>query len=354
MNYALIMAGGVGSRFWPSSRKNKPKQFLNLIGDRSLLQQTVDRIQPLIPKERILVFTNSAYTDLVKVQLPDIPSANIYGEPIGRNTGPCIAFASRVIYEMDPNATLVVLPSDHYVNDGNTYRNVIEAGIEKASNGNHLLTIGIKPFRPETGYGYIQYEGDDSEKSDGFSIHPVKTFAEKPDLQTAVRFLESGDFLWNSGMFIWRVDTILSEIEQHLPDIYEECARIKTGSSDELKRFYENSFSVSIDYGIMEKSDIVHVIPADFGWSDIGSWMSLYELRDKDDNGNVIEAETFALHETNNSLIQSDSQRIVSVVGLQGIAVIDTDDALLVCRLDASQNVKDIYESLKNGKANYL
>ncbi len=353
MTYALIMAGGVGSRFWPSSRRNKPKQFLNLIGDQSLLQQTVDRIKPIIPEERILVITNAEYSDLVQKQLPNVPQENIIGEPIGRNTGPCIAFASKIIYEKDPQASLVVLPSDHYVNDNDTYRKVIEAGIEKASSGQNLLTIGIKPFRPETGYGYIQFEESDAEKSNFFSVHPVKTFAEKPDLQTAARFLESGDFLWNSGMFVWRVESILSEFEKHQPDIYQACTKVKTGSEPELKEFYDNSLSISIDYGIMEKSDSVYVIPADFGWSDVGSWMSLYEISEKDEDGNVIDADTTALYETNNCYIQSKNDRIVSVVGLQGVAVIDTHDALLVCRLDASQQVKNVYESLKNGKANY-
>lgn len=353
MVYALIMAGGVGSRFWPSSRKTKPKQFLNLIGDQSLLQQTVSRISPVIPEERILVITNASYTELVKSQVPEIPEENIIGEPIGRDTAPCVAFTSKMIYEKDPEATLVVLPSDHYVNDGETYRKVIQAGIEKAAEGDNLLTIGIKPFRPETGYGYIQIVEEAAEKSNSLAIHKVKTFAEKPDLQTAARFLESGDFLWNSGMFIWRVDTILSELSQHLPDIYAACRNVKTGSAEEIKQFYDISLSISIDYGVMEKSDSVFVIPADFGWSDVGSWMSVYELRDKDQNGNVVEASQTALYESHNCYIQSENDRIVSVVGLQGIAVIDTNDALLVCRLDASQQVKQVYESLKNGKSNF-
>ena len=354
MTYALIMAGGIGSRFWPTSRKHKPKQFLNLIGKNTLIQQTVDRISPVIPLERIFVSTNADYTDLVREQLPDIPENNIIGEPIGRNTAPCIAFISRLIYQKEPDATLVVLPADHYINDVDHYREIINAGIEKASGGNNLLTIGIKPSRPETGYGYIQYTSNGDEQVDDITIHPVKTFAEKPDLQTATWFLDSGDFLWNSGMFIWRVDTILTEFEKHLPEIFRESQNINKGSKSEIDTFYRNTVSISIDYGIMEKSTSVYVIPADFGWSDVGSWLSVYELRDKDEDGNVIDAEQVTLHDSQNCYVQVDDGRMVSLVGLQGIGVIDTKDALLVCRLDASQDVKQIYDSLKNGNKKYL
>lgn len=354
MTYALIMAGGIGSRFWPTSRKHKPKQFINLVGDKTLIQQTVDRISPVIPHDRIFVSTNKDYTKLVEEQLPDIPPNNIIGEPVGRNTAPCIAFTSKLIYEKDPDATLVVLPADHYINDAEHYRAVINAGIDKAAKGNNLLTIGIKPSRPETGYGYIQYTVNGDEKVDDVTIHPVKTFAEKPDLQTATWFLESGDFLWNSGMFIWRVDTILSELEKHLPEVYKESRNICEGNETEIETFYRNTVSISIDYGIMEKSNSVCVIPADFGWSDVGSWLSVYELRDKDDEGNVIDAEHYSLYDSKNCYVQVDNKRMVSLVGLQGIAVIDTVDALLVCRLDTSQNVKQVYDSLKKEKKQYL
>ena len=353
MVYALIMAGGVGSRFWPKSRKNKPKQFLNFIGDKTLIQQTVERISPIIPEDRILISTNADYTNLVAELLPEIPKENIIGEPVGRNTAPCIAFASKVIYEKNPEATLVVLPADHYINDAKVYRHIIEAGVLKAQQSQALLTIGIKPNRPETGYGYIQFDEQRLEQSNGIPIHPVKTFAEKPDLQTASWFLDSGDFLWNSGMFIWKVSTVLSELKKHLPDVYEGCHQITSGSEEELKHFYTNSVSISIDYGIMEKSDSVYVIPADFGWSDVGSWLSVYELKEKDSDGNVIEAQEYSLIDTQNCYIESNGDRLVTLVGLQGIGVIDTKDALLVCRLDASQNVKQVYDSLKNGKTQY-
>ncbi|MEX0686441.1 MAG: mannose-1-phosphate guanylyltransferase [Balneolales bacterium] len=351
MVYALIMAGGIGSRFWPRSRKIKPKQFLSLIGDKSLLQNTVDRILPVIPIERILIITNDNYTELVKEQIPDIPNENIIGEPVARNTAPCIALASAILLNKDPEATLVVLPSDHYINDNKSYLKVLSAAIEKAQKDNGLVTIGIKPTRPETGYGYIQVKDKVEETDDKIPVHLVKTFAEKPDMNTALKFLESGEFLWNSGMFIWRAQTIFDQFGIHLPDLYKEAVKVKgkfkTGERDEaINEFYHNCISISIDYGIMEKAKAVHVVPGDFGWNDVGSWMAIYELDDKDKNGNVMHTENHAIVDSDNCYVSTLNDKVVALVGVQGVALIETKDALLLCRLDVAQDVKKIYEQL--------
>lgn len=349
------MAGGVGSRFWPKSRQVKPKQFLSLIGDKTLLQNTVNRISPLIPIERTLVITNDDYTDLVKEQIPDIPDENVIGEPVARNTAPCIAFAAAWLLNKDPEATLVVLPSDHYIYDEKTYLKILQAAIQKAEKDNSLVTIGIKPNRPETGYGYIQVNDKEYETDNNIPVHLVKTFAEKPDINTAVKFLESGDFLWNSGMFIWKAQTIFDAFQNHLPEVYHEAVKVQDGlmSGDKQKainEFYHSCISISIDYGIMEKAKAVHVIPGDFGWNDVGSWMAIYELDEKDKSGNVVHVKNHTIVDSANCYISTLNDKIVAMVGIQGVALIETEDALLLCRLDAAQDVKKIYEQLDTKK----
>ncbi|MEX0773060.1 MAG: mannose-1-phosphate guanylyltransferase [Balneolales bacterium] len=351
MVYALIMAGGIGSRFWPKSRKAKPKQFLNLIGDKTMLQNTANRILPLIPVERTLVITNASYTDLVKEQIPDIPDENVIGEPVARNTAPCIAFAAAWLLNKDPDATLVVLPSDHYIHDEKTYLKVLSAAIQKAEKDGSLVTIGITPNRPETGYGYIQVNDKEFESNDNVPVHLVKTFAEKPDINTAVKFLDSGDFLWNSGMFIWKARTIFDAFEYHLPEVYQEAEKVRRelttdNQSKAIDEFYHSCMSISIDYGIMEKAEAVYVVPGDFGWNDVGSWMAIYELDEKDESGNVIQAENYTMVDSDNCYVSTLNDRLVAMVGVQGIALIETEDALLLCRLDAAQDVKKIYEQL--------
>lgn len=351
MRYAVIMAGGTGTRFWPKSRVAKPKQFLNLIGEKTMLQTTVERVSELIPEERILIITNSGYSDLVKEQLPNLPEENIIGEPVGRNTAPVVAAAAAIINSRDPDGSMAVLPSDHYIRDRKTFLSVLDAAFEKAESGHHLVTIGIRPYRPETGYGYIQQKAEDSGEVGGHTISEVKTFAEKPDLETAIRFLEAGDFLWNSGMFVWSTRVILKEFKKHLPQMYEQAVTLagtlKSDGQDAINLFYNNVESVSIDYGIMEKADTVYVIPAEFGWNDVGSWMAIYELEDKDKNGNVLSASTTSVADSQNCYVYSESDKLVALVGLQGVGVIDTGDALLVCRMDRAQDVKKIVEDLR-------
>jgi len=352
MTYAVIMAGGVGTRFWPQSRKSKPKQFLKFFNDRSLIQNTVDRIKKLIPAENILVVTNERYVDMVKKQVPEIPSDNIIGEPMGKNTAPCIALAAAVIQQKDPEGVMVVLPSDHHITKPDDFIEVLKTAVGKAEEDHSLITIGIKPHRPETGYGYIQFDDSDSEIINDNPVHRVVTFAEKPDMETAIQFVNSGDFLWNSGMFIWKARTILEQMDKHLSQIYKQTRILSNkfdkgdDKKDAIYHFYDNCMSISIDYGIMEKADTVNVVPGDFGWNDVGSWLAVYELEDKDKEGNVSKITHSRFINSNNCFVSSDSNKLISVVGLQGVAVVETEDAILVCRLDAAQDVKKLVDSL--------
>ena len=344
------MAGGAGTRFWPSSRLNKPKQFLNLLGERSMIQNTIDRILPLIPIERILVITNEQYVDLVQEQFPDLPSENIIGEPVAKNTAPCVAAAASILIERDPDATMIVLPADHFITRPKRFLEILESALEKAEKGKNLVTIGITPHRPETGYGYIQLDESSFEESLKDKVYLVKTFAEKPDLKTAVSFMESGDFLWNSGMFIWTASTILEQFSIHQPTMHHETEVFRRNLNKDftaaLKNFYELVTSISIDYGIMEKADAVHVIPGEFGWSDVGSWLAVYEHGDKDENGNVAENESTILFDSQNCLVRTTSKKLVTMVGLMGVGLIETDDAIVLLKLDASQDIKKIVDEL--------
>ncbi|HKJ31691.1 MAG TPA: mannose-1-phosphate guanylyltransferase [Balneolales bacterium] len=352
MTYAVIMAGGVGSRFWPMSRKSKPKQFLKFFNDRSLIQNTVDRIKKLIPVECIMVVTNEQYVSMVQEQVPEIPAENIIGEPMAKNTAPCIALAATIIHQNDPDGVMVVLPSDHHITEPDAFIDVIKSAVGKAERNESLVTIGIKPHRPETGYGYIQFEESDSVIINDNPVHRVKTFAEKPDMETAIQFVNSGDFLWNSGMFIWKAETILHEMQQHLHEIYDQTDKLSNAvaANKDIKKaiynFYDSCLSISIDYGIMEKAATVYVVPGDFGWNDVGSWMAVYELEDKDDNGNVSKITHSRFVNSNNCYVSSESNKLISLVGLQGVTVVETEDAILVCRLDAAQDVKKLVDSL--------
>ncbi|MEX0724559.1 MAG: mannose-1-phosphate guanylyltransferase [Gracilimonas sp.] len=347
------MAGGSGTRFWPKSTKKLPKQFLSLFGERTMIQNTARRIEPLIPEERIMVVTNDSYVDIVKDQLPSVPSENIIGEVVAKNTAPCVAIAAEILYKKDPDAVMVVLPADHHIENAEAFVTYLQSAIEKARSGNNLVTIGINPDRPETGYGYIHGDESEEEKLTGHSIHPVKAFKEKPNEITAQKFLDSGDYYWNSGMFIWSAKTILSEFQKHLPKMYDLVKKAGNDLFGEnhnsaIDIFYKSCESVSIDYGIMEHAQNVFVVPGEFGWNDVGSWTAAYELGDKDESGNVVAAENTTFSESSKNYILSDSRKMISVVGLDGIAVVETEDAILVCKLDKAQNVKDIVEQLKS------
>jgi mannose-1-phosphate guanylyltransferase len=352
MLYAVIMAGGVGSRFWPASTRQFPKQFLHLFGERTMIQNTVDRLERVIPKERVLVVTNERYVDLVKEQLPEVPENQILGEPVGRNTAPCVALAAAWLAEHDPEATMAVLPADHHILNSDRFCEILSAASEKAESKGSLVTIGIEPNRPETGYGYIQFDDTTEEQVQKDTVHPVKNFTEKPDLATAETFLKSGDYLWNSGMFIWSAQTILQEFHQHLPEINALLPAlrkgIKDGKQDEaIAEFYDASPSISVDYGIMEKAEHVYVIPGSFGWNDVGSWKAVYELGEKDEQGNVLKHDLTIMEGSRNSYVSSVSDKLIALVGMDHVAVVETEDALLICDLNNAQGVKHIVNALR-------
>ena len=348
MDYAVIMAGGIGSRFWPASRKERPKQFLDVFGDGTLIQNTVARLQGLIPPERCLIVTHERYIEQTQKQLPAVPDENILAEPISRNTAPCITYAATTLADRDPDATMVVLPADHVIGNVERFHSTLEVALEAAQEPDALVTIGIEPTYPATGYGYIQYDGDEQEEDAELEAYPVRTFAEKPDQSTAERFIDSGDFLWNSGMFIWRADTILNQVERHLPDAHKafEPVRAAGDGVDEetLTQAFKDSPRISIDYGVMEQADSVYVVPGSFEWNDVGDWRAVYDLSEKDEHGNVIEGNVI-MQDSSRCYVQA-GDRLVVLVGLHDSVVVDTDDAVLVCNRESAQQVKQVVEYL--------
>ena len=346
MDYAVIMAGGIGSRFWPASRKERPKQFLDVFGEGTLIQNTVARLQGLIPPERCLVVTHERYVEQTQKQLPAVPDENILAEPISRNTAPCITYAAATLADRDPDATMVVLPADHVIGDVEQFHDTLEVATDAAQESGALVTIGIEPTYPATGYGYIQYDGTSDDEE--LRAYPVRTFAEKPDPSTAERFIDSGDFLWNSGMFIWRADTILNQIETHLPDAHEAFAPVRAADGavdpETLKTAFRDSPHISIDYGVMEQADTVYVVPGTFDWNDVGDWRAVYDLSEKDEHGNVIKGDVI-MQDSSRCYVQTED-RLVVLVGMHDKVVVDTDDAVLVCDRESAQQVKQVVEYL--------
>ncbi len=352
MVYAVIMAGGSGTRFWPQSTKALPKQFLNLFGKGTMIQNTAERIQEIIPQERIMVVTNESYVSIVKEQLPKVPAENIVGEPVAKNTAPCVAIAAELLYKKDPNAVMVVLPADHHITEPERFNEILKSAVAKAEAGDHLVTIGINPSRPETGFGYIYANNSIKEELEGNSIYPVKAFTEKPDEITAQKFVESGDYFWNSGMFIWKASTVLKEIEKHLPEMFDEVKQASAelyASTHEaaIKDFYYACESISIDYGIMEKAKSVFVVPGEFGWNDVGSWTAVYELAEKDAQNNSVRTLNATFANSEGNLVLSSGEKMISLVGVENIAVVETENAILICDLTKAQGVKEIVEQLK-------
>lgn len=351
--YIAIMAGGIGSRFWPQSRVNQPKQFLDILGTgESLIKMTFDRFAKIVPADHIFVVTNKQYVAQCEEHLPDIPKENILAEPIRRNTAPCIAYITYKLMAQNPYAKLVVAPSDHLIVKQDAFAEVIESGIDFVSSGNNLLTLGIRPTRPDTGYGYIQFLEEELEQQ---NVKHVKTFTEKPNLEIAQQFLDSGDFLWNSGIFLWSIQSIAHAFRQYLPEIAElfEAGKDKYNTDDE-EAFITNAYSlcpkISIDYGIMEKAKNVFVMPSSFGWSDLGTWTSLWDNSDKDDDGNAIHSENVMHYDSKNILVKAPKDKLVIVQGLENCCVIDTEDALLICQLNQEQKVKEINADIKKEK----
>ena len=349
------MAGGIGSRFWPFSRTNYPKQFHDVLGvGRSMLQLTVDRFAGVCPPENVFVVTHRDYVHLVQEHLPQLPANQVLGEPTGRNTAPCIAYASYRIAQCDPNATIIVTPADHAVLREDEFRRVIGVAVAAARAHDVLITLGIQPSRPDTGYGYIQYRDDQSLA--GGSLHKVKTFTEKPSLELARLFVKSGDFLWNSGLFVWRVDVILAAFHQHLGDIaevFDEGAdRLGTAQEEAfIGQAYSRCRNISIDYGVMEKADNVYVLPADYGWSDVGTWDSLHHVGRHDENDNVVSGDVL-LYDTSGCVIKTPPERLVVVQGLEDYIVAEYDNVLLICKRSEEQRVKDFVADVTNKKGN--
>jgi mannose-1-phosphate guanylyltransferase len=360
-SYAIVMAGGVGARFWPYGTSRLPKQFLPVSDSNdTMLQLTIKRLKDIIPLQQVFVITNKQYISLVKKQLPKIPKENIIGEPVGRNTAPCIGLASTILKQFDEQAKMFVLPADHLIENVEEFTKVVNAGLKFVETNDAIVTMGIVPSHPETGYGYIQFIDDEYYSIEGSDtgIFKVKTFAEKPTLDVAKVFLESGDFLWNSGMFIFRADVILNEMEKQLPDLYHAMKKIeKVIHSAKYQKTLDQVFaeikSISIDYGIMEKAENVYVIKADLKWSDLGSWDEVFRLRTKDKNNNAIIGDSF-IKDSKNNLIMSP-KGFVGVIGADDLVIINTKDGLLVCKKDRTQEVKEIVDYLKRkGLSDYI
>lgn len=350
MVYSVIMAGGIGSRFWPRSREVLPKQFLNVLGGATLLQNTCARMQDIVPMERTYVVTHKRYAELTRSQLPDLRRHQVLAEPISRNTAPCIAYAAARLRAVDDEAVMIALPADHLVRNKEAFHRVLEVAVDAARQSDALVTIGITPTHPETGYGYIQFEDDHGRAGSELRAHPVRTFAEKPNIATAERFLDSGDFVWNSGIFVWRVDTILGRFRKHLPKVYEAFDSIADAlgtpkEAEAVAAAYHKCPRISIDYGVMERSGGVMVVPGSFGWSDIGDWRAVYDLSDKDRHGNVLRGPA-VVQDTSRSYVHADS-RLVVCVGMHDIVVVDTEDAVLVCHRESAQEVRHVVDWMR-------
>lgn len=350
--YSVIMAGGIGSRFWPMSRTTNPKQFLDILGTgKTLIQQTYERMRRFTPEGQVFVVTNEQYWDLVKEQLPEMGDDQILLEPARRNTAPCVAYAAYKIHGLDPEANIVVAPSDHLILKEDEFVRVIELALDTAASNDALLTLGIRPSRPDTGYGYIQYNEDQILGSN--EVCKVKTFTEKPDLDLAKKFLESGDFLWNSGIFIWSSKSIISSFNEHLSEVgqlFEEGVDALNTPDEQafIARIYPTCKNISIDYGIMEKAKNVYTVPAEFGWSDLGTWGSLYTHVDRDGEGNaVVGAKQVMLYDSKRNMVSTSGDKLVVIQGLEDFIVVNTDNALLICKKEDEQMIKQFVAEAK-------
>jgi mannose-1-phosphate guanylyltransferase len=350
--YVLIMAGGVGSRFWPLSRSEKPKQFLDILNKgETLIQQTYRRFKSVCPEENIFVVTSAEHKKLVISQLGISPD-RVLAEPLRRNTAPCIAYGTFRIRKENPDAVIAVTPSDHLIEKEDKFREVIETAYDFAEKHDALLTLGIKPDKPETGYGYIQ--ANEKLPVQGYrKLLKVKTFTEKPDLELAKVFLQSGDFYWNSGIFIWKAANVIASFERYLPDIFaafDDGSRMLGTKKEEefISQTYASCVNISIDYGIMEKADNVYVLCTDVGWSDLGTWSSLYEHSDTDGHGNAVLRGNVFSYENNGNVITLPDNKIAVIQGLEDYIIVDEDDVLLIVRKDKEQNIKHYLEDIKN------
>lgn len=349
---AVIMAGGKGERFWPKSRTNLPKQFLNISGSKSMIQQTIARLELFISVRQIFVVTNDLYAELIRAQIPHLPQNNIIIEPVGRNTAPCIGLASLFVEEQYPGSTMIVLPSDHIIENEAGFLNILRTAAEFSWQSDGMVTLGISPKYPETGYGYIE-SSDPVQTVNGLSIYRVNRFVEKPNYQTAQMYLEAGNFYWNSGIFIWKTVTIRKAIKEYMPDLHDILETIKTllkqGRKEEIKSEFLKMPDQSIDYGIMEKVKEVYVIPFDFGWDDVGSWTALDRINNRDENGNVIRGNILNI-DTKRCIIESNNGKLIATLGIEDLIVVDTDDVTLICTKEKAQEVKLLLKELRMQK----
>jgi len=344
---ALIMAGGRGERFWPKSRKNLPKQFLSLTNDgKTMIQLTVERILPLVAMEDIYIATNESYRELVKTQLPNLPDQNILCEPVGRNTAPCIGLGAVHMLKKYDDAMMIVLPSDHLIKQKTFFLKTLRNACQVAEENSNLVTIGITPEYPETGYGYIRFD----ETNSLGQAYKVAEFKEKPDLDTAKSYLASGQYLWNSGMFVWKLSSILEKMEKLMPETYLGLVKIKEaiGAEEEgsvLQAEFQKMRSISIDYGILEHADDIYTVPGSFGWDDVGSWLALARINPTNEYGNVLSGNLITI-DTKNSIIQG-GDKLIATVGVQNLIVVDTPDAILICQKGNAEDIKKVLENLR-------
>ena len=350
-NYVAIMAGGIGSRFWPESRNDYPKQFLDILGTgKSLIQWTFERFKNICPKENIFIITNEMYIPTLKEQLPELLDNNILSEPSRKNTAPCAAYIAHKLFALNPDANIIMSPADHLIFDERKFERDIIDSLDFVSKNDVLVTLGIKPTRPDTGYGYIQYET--SKKIDRF--YEVKTFTEKPSHELAETFIRSGDFLWNAGIFVWNAKTIIKELQTYLPEMNEVFAQVDTYNTPEehhsIESVYPQCTNISIDYGIMEKAKNVHVIPSYFGWCDLGTWNSAYDNSDKDYLGNAVYGKDVMIIDASQCMVKANDGKLVVLQGLENFIVVDTDDVLLICERNREQQIKDYVAEVKRNK----
>lgn len=348
-NNLVIMAGGVGSRFWPMSTQEKPKQFIDVLGcGRTFIQLTFDRFKGVVPPENVWVVTSANYFDIVKEQLPEIPESNILLEPCRRNTAPCIAYVSWRIKKNNPKANLIISPSDHIVLDTEEFKRVINSALDFTADSDAIVTLGMKPTRPETGYGYIQADLSTASLRNN-NIFRVDAFKEKPNLETAKVYVSQKEYFWNSGIFVWNVNTIVNALRIYQPDIAEifEGLMPYLGTSSEQEMINEKfplCNNISIDYAVMEKAEEIFVYPANFGWSDVGTWGSLQTIVDKDVRGNALVGDNIKVYETQNCIIHTTEEKKVVVQGLDGYIVAEKGDTLLICKLSEEQRIKEFSE----------
>ncbi|WP_339832982.1 mannose-1-phosphate guanylyltransferase [Paenibacillus sp. FSL R7-0272] len=348
----VIMAGGKGERFWPKSRTNLPKQFLNISGNKSMIQQSIARLEKMVDISRIFIVTNELYAELIKAQIPTLPADNIIIEPVGRNTAPCIGMASIIIEDRFPDSTMIVIPSDHIIENEEGFVKILKAAVEVANDNENLVTLGIQPTYPETGYGYIESSNQTTEVNE-LSVHKVSQFVEKPDLVTAQSYLEAGNFLWNSGIFVWKVETIRHYIQELMPEMHDVLETMKVAldleNRDEIIRSeFLKMPDQSIDYGIMEKVSNIYVIPCVFGWDDVGSWTALERINELDENGNVIRGNILNL-DTKRCIIESNG-KLIATLGIEDLIVVDTEDVTLICTKEKAQEVKLLLKELRMQK----